>query len=79
VGRGGERIKTIENEVGARLRLLEMTLDFKQWIRAVHPVGWISKHIADADFAGPELLVQVKEERVRRVYRPQRCLCASDR
>jgi len=60
VGRGGERIKTIENEVGARLRLLEMTLDFKQWIRAVHPVGWISKHIADADFAGPELLVQVK-------------------
>lgn len=61
VGRGGERIKTIENEVGAKLRLLEMTLDFKQWIRAIHPVGWISKHIVDADFAGPELLVQVKK------------------
>jgi phosphate starvation-inducible protein PhoH len=60
VGRGGERIKTIEGEVGARLRTLEMTLDFKQWIRAVHPVGWISKHIVDVDFAGPELLVQVK-------------------
>jgi Phosphate starvation-inducible protein PhoH, predicted ATPase len=26
----------------------------------VHPVGWISKHIVDVDFAGPELLVQVK-------------------
>jgi len=61
VGKGGERIKTIEGETGARLRVLEMTLDFKQWIRALHPVGWIHKHIVDADFAGPELLVQVKK------------------
>jgi len=60
VGKGGERIKTIEEEAGARLRVLEMTLDFKQWIRALHPIGWIQKHIVDADFAGPELLVQVK-------------------
>lgn len=60
VGKGGERIKTIEGEAGARLRVLEMTLDFKQWIRALHPIGWIQKHIVDADFAGPELLVQVK-------------------
>ncbi|MFN3804994.1 MAG: PhoH family protein [Pyrobaculum sp.] len=62
VGRGGERIKTIEREVGARLRLLEMTLDFRQWIRAIHPVGWIAKHITDADFAGSELAIQVKKE-----------------
>jgi phosphate starvation-inducible protein PhoH len=60
VGRGGERIRVVEGEVGARLRLLEMTLDFKQWIRSIHPVGWILKHVVDADFAGPELLVQVK-------------------
>lgn len=60
VGRGGERIKTIEGEAGARLRLLEMSLDFKQWVRAIHPVGWISKHIVDADFAGPELQIQVR-------------------
>jgi len=79
VGRGGERIKTIEGEVGARLRTLEMTLDFKQWIRAVHPGGLdLEAHSrrrlrrAGASGAG-------EEERVRRVYRPQRCLCAADR
>lgn len=62
VGRGGERIKNIENEANARIRLAEMTLDFKSWIRALHPVGWISKHIVDVDFAGPELLVSVKRD-----------------
>jgi len=60
VGRGGERIKSIENDVGLRLRLVEMTLDFKNWIRALHPAGWIAKHILDVDFAGPELLVAVR-------------------
>ncbi|MBP1449312.1 MAG: PhoH family protein [Thermoproteus sp.] len=60
VGRGGERIKNVENESGVRIRLIEMTLDFKSWIRALHPVGWISKHIIDVDFAGPELLIAVK-------------------
>ena len=60
VGRGGERIKNVENDTGLRLRLVEMTLDFKNWVRALHPAGWIVKHILDADFAGPELLVTVR-------------------
>ncbi|MEZ0248673.1 MAG: PhoH family protein [Thermoproteus sp.] len=60
VGRGGERIKNIEGDTGLRLRLVEMSLDFKNWIRALHPAGWISKHILDVDFAGPELLVMVR-------------------
>ncbi|CCC81626.1 PhoH family protein [Thermoproteus tenax] len=61
VGRGGERIKNVENDTGLRLRLVEMTLDFKNWVRSLHPAGWISKHIVDADFAGPELLVTVRK------------------
>ncbi len=61
VGRGGERIRNIESEVGARLRVLEATLDFKQWVRTMHPVSWITKHITDADFAGSELAVYVKK------------------
>ena len=60
VGRGGERIKNVENDTGLRLRLVEMSLDFKNWVRALHPAGWIVKHILDADFAGPELLVTVR-------------------
>ncbi|MFB6489781.1 MAG: PhoH family protein [Thermoproteus sp. AZ2] len=62
VGRGGERIKNLESEANARIRLAEMTLDFKSWVRALHPVGWISKHIVDVDFAGPELLITVKRD-----------------
>ncbi len=61
VGKGGERIKAVESEVNLRLRVAEMTLDFKSWIRAVHPVPWISKHIVDVDFGGPELIVSVKK------------------
>lgn len=60
VGRGGERIKNVENDTGLRLRLVEMSLDFKNWVRALHPVGWIVKHILDVDFAGPELLITVR-------------------
>jgi len=62
IGKGGERIRSIENETGLRLRVVEMTLDFKQWITAVHPVGWIRKHIVDVDFAGPELQVLVRKD-----------------
>ncbi len=60
VGRGGERIRTVENESGLRVRVVEMTLDFKNWIRAIHPVSWIGKHIIDVDLAGPELVVTVR-------------------
>lgn len=63
VGKGGERIKAVENEVGLSLiRTIEMSLDFKQWIRSIHPVGWITKHIVDVDFAGPELQVVLRKE-----------------
>nr|KJR72147.1 MAG: PhoH [Vulcanisaeta sp. AZ3] len=61
VGKGGERIKAIEGESNFRVRAVEMNLDFKEWIRALHPVGWIGKHIVDVDFAGPELMVTVRK------------------
>ncbi|MFP3297596.1 MAG: PhoH family protein [Thermocladium sp.] len=62
VGKGGERIKEIEKETGLRIRTAEMTLDFKQWIKALHPVSWVSKHVADVDFAGPDLQVTLRGE-----------------
>ncbi len=63
VGKGGERIKAIENDSGFKLiRTVEMNLDFKQWIRTIHPMGWITKHIVDVDFAGPELQVTLRKE-----------------
>jgi phosphate starvation-inducible protein PhoH len=61
VGKGGERIKAIEGESNLKIRTVEMNLNFKEWIRALHPVGWIGKHIVDVDFAGPELMVTVKK------------------
>ncbi len=61
VGRGGERIKAIEGESGFKVRTVEMDLNFKEWVRALHPVGWIGKHIVDVDFAGPELMIIVRK------------------
>ena len=60
IGKGGERINAIEKEVEMKLRAVELTLDFKPFIRAVHPVSWIYKHVVDVDFAGPNLAVKVE-------------------
>ncbi|BEP17123.1 PhoH family protein [Pyrofollis japonicus] len=60
VGKGGERIQKIEQDTEMRLRAVELTLDFTNIIRAVHPVSWIYKHVLDADFEGPYLAVKVR-------------------
>ena len=62
VGRGGERINAIEKDTGKRIRGVELTLEFANLIRAIHPVSWIWKHIVDVDFAGPQLAVKVYED-----------------
>jgi len=59
IGVGGERIQSIEKEVGLKLRAIQLTLDLKEFIRAVHPVAWIHKHIVDFDFAGNSLKLTV--------------------
>jgi len=62
VGRGGERIQKIEQDTELRLRAVELTLDFTNIIRAVHPVSWIYKHVVDVDFQGPYLAVKVRSD-----------------
>ncbi|RLG74186.1 MAG: PhoH family protein [Thermoprotei archaeon] len=62
IGRGGERINKIQEEIGLKLRAIELTLDFKEFIRAIHPVSWIHKHVIDADFAGPYMLFKVNRD-----------------
>ncbi|MCX8165449.1 MAG: PhoH family protein [Acidilobaceae archaeon] len=64
IGSGGERIQAIEREAGARVRAVQLTLDFKEFIRALHPVSWIHKHIVDADIAGNSLVVTVSKGNV---------------
>ncbi len=62
IGRGGERIQKIESEVGKKVRGVELVLDFREWIRSIHPVTWVYKHIVDADFAGPRLRIKIDRE-----------------
>jgi len=62
IGSGGERISAIEEDTGLRLRAIQHTLDFREVIRAVHPVGWVHKHVKDVDFAGPQLRIMVSRE-----------------
>jgi len=59
IGVGGERIQNIEKEVGLRLRAMQLTLDLKEFVRAVHPVAWVYKHVVDFDFAGNTLKLEV--------------------
>lgn len=62
IGRGGERIESIEADTGLKLRAVELRLDFKPVVRAIHPVSWIHRYIEDVDFAGPDLAVKVDTE-----------------
>ena len=62
IGKGGERIQKIESESGRKLRGVELVLDFKEWIRAIHPVTWVYKHIVEADFAGPRLRIRIDRD-----------------
>ncbi|MEM1645137.1 MAG: PhoH family protein [Ignisphaera sp.] len=64
VGRGGERINSAEKELEKRLRGVELNLDFKEMVKAVHPTSWIWKHIPEVDFAGPSLQIKVYEDAV---------------
>lgn len=61
VGKGGERIQAVEKDVGLKIRCIELTLDLRNLITAIHPVPWINKHIVDTDFAGSELQVLVRQ------------------
>ena len=60
IGKGGERINTMEKNIELKLRAVELTLDFKPFIRAVHPTSWIYKHLVDVDFAGPDLAIKIE-------------------
>jgi phosphate starvation-inducible protein PhoH len=62
IGKGGERIQKIENSLGKKTRTIIFSLDFKEWIRAIHPILWIHKHISEVDFAGPRLRVKINKE-----------------
>jgi len=59
IGTGGERIERVQEDTGLMLRIVELTLNFREYFRAVHPVAWIHKHIIEADLAGPYLVVKV--------------------
>jgi phosphate starvation-inducible PhoH-like protein len=64
IGSGGERISAIEEDTGLKLRAIQHTLDFKEVIRAIHPVSWIHKHVVDIDFAGPQLRIEVASDAI---------------
>jgi len=62
IGSRGERISRIEEELSASVRGVEFNLDFTGIIKAVHPVGWVSKHVRDVDILGSDLVVTVGKE-----------------
>jgi len=45
-----------------RIRTIELNLDFKEYIRALHPLPWIIKHIDDVDFKGNQIVVTLKKK-----------------
>ena len=61
IGRGGERISKVQEELDLKIRSMELTLDFRELVRVVHPVSWVFKHVKEADFAGPMIAFKVKK------------------
>lgn len=57
IGKGGSKINKIEKLVGGSIRIIETGLNFKDYVKAFHPVGWIAEHIKGIDFRGPYLTV----------------------
>ncbi len=62
VGRGGERINSIEKDLNKRVRAVELTLDFAHFIRTIHPIPWVWKKVKDVDLIGTYLIVKVFNE-----------------
>lgn len=62
IGKGGERINKIEKESGISLRGIELSLDFKHIIAAIHPISWIKHHMGEVDVVGTSLEVEVDTE-----------------
>ena len=62
IGKSGERINGIESDTKMKVRVVELKLDFKDIIRAVHPLPWVVKHVDNVDFQGNELVVRLKKE-----------------
>ncbi|RLE85256.1 MAG: PhoH family protein [Thermoprotei archaeon] len=59
IGKNGERINKMQDEIGLFLRSVELTEDLSSIVVALHPLGWIEKHILDLDIVGPNLEIEV--------------------
>ena len=64
VGVKGERIQNIEKETNLKLRVIGLTLDLKEIIRAIHPVSWVHKYVMDFDFTGNRLRMLVDKKEI---------------
>lgn len=62
VGKGGERINAMEKDLNKKIRVVELTLDFTQLIRALHPISWVWKRVKDVDFVGAYLVVKISDD-----------------
>ena len=62
IGKKGERISRIEKEAGIKIRAVELTLNFKEIITAIHPLPWTHKYIKEIDFKGSSLTLSIEKE-----------------
>lgn len=68
IGRKGERISNVEKDLSEelgeeiRVRVLGLSLNLKDIIRAIHPVSWIHKYVISADFVGSYIELKVDRE-----------------
>ncbi len=62
IGRRGEKISKIEEEANARIRAIELGLEFEPLFFATHPLKTkVERGIIDMDLAGPSVVVRISE------------------
>lgn len=62
VGKQGQTIQSLQNKLNLNLRVLEITLDLREYFRVFHPSGKLAKELKDIELKGPYLYIYATKE-----------------
>lgn len=62
IGKEGKKIEELEKKLNLKLRVLEITLDLREYFRVFHPMGRLAKELQDLELKGPYLYIYATKE-----------------
>ncbi|MEM5881856.1 MAG: PhoH family protein [Candidatus Aenigmatarchaeota archaeon] len=62
IGKHGQTIQLLENKLNLTIRILELTLDLREYFRVFHPAGKLAKELKEIELKGPYLYIHTTKE-----------------